>query len=129
MTGFFTAALSRNDPKKSINVAWMFTSGITGLVVNIYNREFMHLSDLDGDPGLQEKRARAVQLCTRLCTLLHVEIFQELLPLTVVCTPTHFCVCCFYSSALPWQVKNRENGTVLKWGPDFVCNEVSWVGV
>lgn len=49
VAGFFIAAVSRNSPKENINLAWMFTSGITGLVVHINNRELMHLSDLDGD--------------------------------------------------------------------------------
>lgn len=90
MAAFFTAAVSRNNPKESINLAWMFTSGITGLV-HIDNRELMHLSDQDRT-GLEEQLARAVQLCTSqtLCPLciLCVEIFKELLPLPVVCTPT-----------------------------------------
>lgn len=82
MAGFFTAAVSRNSPKESINLAWMFTSGITGLVVHINNRELMHLSDQDRDQDYRNNlQGLSSSAQARLYTLLHVEIFKELMPL------------------------------------------------
>lgn len=82
VAGFFIAAVSRNIPKVSINFSCMFTSGITGLVVHINNRELMPLSDLDGDQDYRNNlQGLSSSAQARLYTLLHAGIFKELLPL------------------------------------------------